>query len=374
MECMKVKRNVLLNPGPATTTDTVKLAQIVPDICPRETEFGDIMRSLSHDLVRVVHGENDDYVAVLFCGSGTIGIDVALNSLLPEESKVLIVNNGAYSTRGVQVCQYYGLPYVELKLPIDRPVDVKLVDEALSKDDSIKLVYTTHHETGTGVLNPISEIGRVTHEHGAVFITDTTSSFAMIPINVVDQNIDVCMASAQKGIQGMTGLSYLICKRDVVLASAKYPKRSYYCNLFRQYDYFEKTGQMHFTPPVQVIYAARQGLKEYFEEGERTKWERHKAVAARIHAGLASLGLREAIAPDYQSQLVVSVHYPTTQSWDFDRVHDYCYERGYTIYPGKIEGTDTFRLCSLGAIYPEDIDNFFAVLSEAFNDLGVVVE
>ena len=41
MEYPKVKRNVLLNPGPATTTDTVKYAQVVPDICPREKEFGD---------------------------------------------------------------------------------------------------------------------------------------------------------------------------------------------------------------------------------------------------------------------------------------------------------------------------------------------
>ena len=29
---MEIKRNILLNPGPATTTDTVKLAQVVPDI------------------------------------------------------------------------------------------------------------------------------------------------------------------------------------------------------------------------------------------------------------------------------------------------------------------------------------------------------
>ena len=38
-----IKRNVLLNPGPSTTTDTVKMAQVVPDICPREKEFQSIM-------------------------------------------------------------------------------------------------------------------------------------------------------------------------------------------------------------------------------------------------------------------------------------------------------------------------------------------
>ena len=41
---MQVKRNILLNPGPATTTDTVKMAQIVSDICPRENEFASMMK------------------------------------------------------------------------------------------------------------------------------------------------------------------------------------------------------------------------------------------------------------------------------------------------------------------------------------------
>ena len=40
---MEIQRNILLNPGPATTTDSVKMAQVVPDICPREKEFGDLM-------------------------------------------------------------------------------------------------------------------------------------------------------------------------------------------------------------------------------------------------------------------------------------------------------------------------------------------
>ncbi len=43
---MQIKRNVLLNPGPATTTDTVKMAQIVPDICPREKEFVSMMKQM----------------------------------------------------------------------------------------------------------------------------------------------------------------------------------------------------------------------------------------------------------------------------------------------------------------------------------------
>ena len=102
---ISIKRNVLLNPGPSTTTDTVKLAQVVPDICPREKEFAGLMKGLREDLVKIVHGDLDKYTSVLFCGSGTINIDVCINSLLPEGKKVLVVNNGAYSTRAVEICQ-----------------------------------------------------------------------------------------------------------------------------------------------------------------------------------------------------------------------------------------------------------------------------
>lgn len=63
-----MKRNILLNPGPATTTDSVKMAQVVPDICPREQEFVAMMRQMREDLVRIVHGDKKQYTAVLFCG------------------------------------------------------------------------------------------------------------------------------------------------------------------------------------------------------------------------------------------------------------------------------------------------------------------
>ena len=115
---MKIKRNVLLNPGPSTTTDSVKFAQVVPDICPREKEFGDVMRGLQADLVKIVHGDPEKYTSVLFCGSGTLNIDVAINSLLPEGKKVLVINNGAYSSRAVEICEFYGLPHIDLQFPV----------------------------------------------------------------------------------------------------------------------------------------------------------------------------------------------------------------------------------------------------------------
>ncbi len=368
-----IKRNILLNPGPATTTDTVKMAQVVPDICPREKEFADMMKSLRNDLLKVVHAPADRYTAILFCGSGTINIDICLNSLLPAGKKALIINNGAYSARAVEVCCYYGLPHTDMQCSIYAPASLDEVERALQNDPDIALVYTTHHETGTGLLNPIREIGALAHRYGAVFVTDTTSSLGMIPLDMEQDNVDFCMASAQKGLMAMTGLSFIIGNEEIIRRSKEYPKRSYYCNLYLQYDFFERTGEMHFTPPVQTIYATRQAIDEYFALGEEAKFARHRRVFEALHKGLEQLGFRNVIKREWQSGLVVSVIYPDDPHWSFERIHDYCYERGFTIYPGKISTTNTFRLCALGAIDREDIENFFVVLREALQHEGVQI-
>ena len=368
-----VKRNILLNPGPSTTTDTVKYAQVVPDICPREKEFAGLMKGLREDLVRVVHGDLQEYTSVLFCGSGTINIDVCINSLLPEGKKVLVVNNGAYSTRAVEICQFYGLPHVDLRFPVDERPDLAKVEEVLKNDPDIALVHTTHNETGTGILNPIREIGALAHKYGAIFTVDTTSTYAMVPIHIKEDNIDFCMASAQKGLMAMTGVSYVVGNRAFIEKSANYPKRSYYCNLFLQYDFFERTGEMHFTPPVQTIYALIQGLKEYWAEGEEAKWARHTRVFNAINRGLDELGFQQVVKPEWRTGLVSSAIYPDDPNWSFEKVHDYCYERGFTIYPGKISTTGTFRLCALGAIDEKDIEDFFVVFKEALQETGVTV-
>ncbi|BAQ14352.1 putative class V aminotransferase [Clostridium botulinum] len=362
---MNIKRNILLNPGPSTTTDTVKMAQVVPDICPREEEFVNLMKQMREDLVRIVHGNQKKYTCVIFTGSGTLNMDVCLNSLLPADKKILIINNGAYSSRAVEICQYYGLPYIDLKFNYDERPDVGVIEKTLKENTDIALVYTTHNETGTGILNPIKEIGFLVHKHNAIFVVDTTSTYAMVPIDMDKDNIDFCMASAQKGLMAMTGLSFIIGNREMIVKSKGYPKRSYYCNLYLQYYSFETTGEMRFTPPVQTVYATAQAIKEYFQEGEQAKWQRHVRVFEAIHKGLIKNGFRDVIKREWQSGLVVSVKYPDDPNWNFKKVHDYCYERGFTIYPGKIANSNTFRLCSLGSIDIPDIEAFFKVFEEA---------
>jgi 2-aminoethylphosphonate-pyruvate transaminase len=371
MEVVKsVKRNILLNPGPATTSDAVKYAQVVQDICPREQEFVDIMDEIRKELVKVVHGDPAKYTAVIFTGSGTIIQDVCINSLVPKNKKICIVNNGAYSARMAEIADSYHISCVNLEFPTTSLPDLNVVRETLEKDKDIAVVATVHHETGTGVLNPISEIGKIVHDNNCVFVVDTISTYALLPINIEEENIDFLMSSAQKGLGGMTGVSWLVGNIEEIEKSKDYPIRSYYCNLYMQYDFFKRVGEMHFTPPVQTIYALRQAIKEYWEEGEQARWERITKCWEAIHKGIEEIGLESVIDKGIQGHLVVTIKAPENGKFDFLKLHDYCYERGFTIYPGKMFGLKTFRLCNLGQITYRDIDDFFVVAKEAFKEMG----
>jgi 2-aminoethylphosphonate-pyruvate transaminase len=371
MEVVKpVKRNVLLNPGPATTSDAVKYAQVIPDICPREQEFVDVMTGVRKDLVKVVHGDPEKYTSVIFAGSGTIVQDVLVNSLVPEGKKILVVNNGAYAARMVKIAKFYHIDCVDLQSSTTGLPDLAKVKKAIEEDKDIAVVAAVHHETGTGVLNPIREIGKMAHDNDCIFIVDTISTYGLRPIDIEEENIDFLMSSAQKGLAAMTGASWTVGNIKAIEKSKDYPTRSYYCNLFMQYDFFNRVGEMHFTPPVQTIYALAQALKEYFEEGEQNRWNRLKKCWEAIHKGLEQIGLDSVIDKQIQGKLVVTIKAPDDGKFDFATLHDYCFERGFTIYPGKMFGLKTFRLCNLGLISHCDIEDYFVTAREAFKRMG----
>ena len=92
-----------------------------------------------------------------------------------------------------------------------------------------------------------------------------------------------------------------------------------------------------------------------------------------IHAGLDKLGFKDIIRRELQAGLGVTVKCPDDENWSFEKVHDYCYKRGFTIYPGKTSAQNTFRLCALGAITKEDIEDFFIVLYEALKENNIQI-
>jgi 2-aminoethylphosphonate aminotransferase len=367
-----VKRNVLLNPGPATTTDSVKHAMVVPDICPREKAFGDLAAEIQRGLVDVVHG-GEDYAAVLLGGSGTAALEACIASVVPRGRKALIMENGAYGRRMMDIARRYSIDVVEYRQTWGDYPDLKAVDALLDEHaGKISHLVMVHHETTTGMLNPLKGCVEVAKQHGVEIIVDAMSSYAGIPIDVCDLGIDYLLSSANKCIQGMAGLSFVICKLASLAKVKEIPPRLYYLDLYGQYSHFRKEHQFSFTPPVQVLYALHQALEEFFLETSEGRHARYAASYETLVVGLRGLGFRLLLPLEQNSKLLTAIVEPDHVSYSYDRMHDYLLTRGFTIYPGKGAKEKTFRIANIGQINSSDITAFLKVLKDYLVETGMM--
>lgn len=359
-----IKRNILLNPGPATTTDTVKKAMVVPDICPREKEFGAVLGSIRRNLTVIAKGDSN-YTTVLFAGSGTAVMDSVINSVVPPGKKIAVIINGAYGVRMANIAKTYRISCVKISFEFGEKIDISRVENILKTDKEIKCVAVVHHETTTGILNPIKEIGQLVRKYNLTYIVDAISSYAGVPIDVKKYSIDFLMSTSNKCIQGMPGVAFVICNKNELEKIKNYTPRSFYLNLYNQYKYLKENNQTPFTPPVQVLYALKQAIKEYFDEGGQNRFKRYTDNWKILRRGLLKLGFKLLHKEEDESHILLTVIEPDDEKFNFDVLHDYLYKRGFTIYPGKIGSKNTFRLANMGAINTKDIKKFLEVLSKA---------
>src|SRR5688572_24698133 len=365
-----IARKILLNPGPATTTDSVKQAMIVEDICPREKDFGQLLDSIKEDLVKVVHG-GEDYIAALFTASGTGGLEAAITSAVPKGKKILVIDNGAYGARIANIASTYGIDVILYKVAYGDYPDVRQVEKLLAQNKDISHLAIVHHETTTGMLNPVQEVCDVAKKFGVEVIVDCMSSYAGIPIDIRKWDAGFLISSSNKCIQGMPGMVFVIFKKSL-LSVIQNQKRSFYFDLYSQYMGFKKTGQMQYTPPVQVAYALRQAIEEYFSEGEMGRWKRYQENWETLYDGLRQLGFQFLLQRKHESQILLAIVEPNHPGYNFDKMHDYLYERGFTIYPGKGAKEATFRLSILGDLNRKDIEAFLKELKGYLLEVSVI--
>lgn len=358
---LEIKRNILLNPGPATTTDTVKMAQVVSDICPREKEFGEVMEFITEKLTDFV-ANNKDYTTVLFGGSGTAGVEAVLSSICFNK-KILVINNGSYSERMTQILETYDADFFNYKSDIIKPIDFNNLEETLKKN-KFDYICAVHNETGTGLLNDINRIGKLAKKYNAEFVVDAMSSYAAIPINMEEMDIDFLIASSNKNIQGMAGVVFVICKKVSLEKLKNIKPKSFYLDLYAQYKNFINTKQTRFTPPVQTLYALKQAIIETIEETIENRNKRYTESWNTLIEGIKKLNLKLLLDEECQSIIITTIYEPKCEKYNFDDMHDYLYKRNFTIYPGKVSSFNTFRIANIGSIDKKDISNFLIVLEE----------
>jgi len=362
----EVNRKILLNPGPATTTDSVKWAQVVSDICPREQEFARIVDTIMEGLTDIA-ANNQDYVSVLFGGSGTAGVESTLCSV-PENAKLLIISNGAYGRRMCAIAETYRLDYQAYSSSEYSPLDLSAIEDLIKKG-SFTHLFVVHHETTTGLLNDIESLGKMAKAYELRFIVDAMSSYAGIPIDMKRCQIDFMIASSNKNIQGMAGLVFVLASKEALQELADQKARCFYLDLYNQYAYYRDKKQFRFTPPVQTVYALYQALKEFQEESLQGRYERYCRLWKIMTDGMQKLGFNMLVEEAYQSKIITAFMEPEIEGYSFDDLHDYLFEKGITIYPGKAMGINTFRIANIGDLQDDDIRYFLDEMNNYFTKL-----
>ena len=293
-----------------------------------------------------------------------------MSSVVPENGRILIIDNGAYGKRMCQITKIYKLDTVIFESSSIAPIDLTALGGSNKTEKGLTHLAMIHHETTTGLLNDITAVGKLCATYKISFIVDSMSGFAAIPVDMKTMNIDYLAASSNKNIQGMAGIGFAICNKRALSATESIPMRNLYLNLYAQYAYFEKTHQTRFTPPVQTFYALKQAIIETKEETIEKRYARYTKSWETLLSGIGLMKLEYLIDKEYHSKIITSIIEPKNDKYDFEEMHDFFFERGFTIYPGKVNNYDTFRISNIGQIDYIDIQNFLKVLKEYLLKIG----
>jgi 2-aminoethylphosphonate-pyruvate transaminase len=354
-------RNVLLNPGPVNVSPRVAQALLRGDLCHREREF-DALQSRVRELLCRAFAPDGDYTAVLLTGSGTAALEAAVASSLNPQRKMLVINNGVYGARIAQMASIHGFDVVELNFPWTSPPDLGQIDRTLRADPAIEVVSLVHHETTTGLVNPVAAIGEISRQHGRVLLVDSISGLGGEEIDLTTTGVGLCVGTANKCIQGLPGVSFVLVKKVDMERMQTFPPRTLYLHLPLLYTH-QQRDSTPFTPAIQALYALDEALQELIEEGVAQRIARYRAAANLLRAGCDSLGLKCLLPPDLRSNTITSLELPARLT--YEALHDALKARGYVIYAGQGDlAARIFRIANMGHLTLDQFRGFLTALAE----------
>ncbi len=342
---------LLLNPGPVTLTERVRRSLLQPDLCHRESEFFDLQDEARARLVAAYELDPAEWAAVLMTGSGTAAVESMIAALVPQDGKLLVIENGVYGERITQIATQYGIAHEVLKHEWMQAPDLAQIAARLDAG-GYSHVAVIHHETTTGRLNDLGAIAGVCRSRGVKMLVDGVSSFGAEAIDFAGGDIDAVAATANKCLHGVPGAAFVIVRRS---ALAKAASRTYYLDLGRLAK-LQDQRNTPFTPSVHAYYALVEALREFDEAGGwRARHAHYKALADQAQAGLAARGM-PLVLPEGESSVVLRA-YRLPQGVTYETLHDSLKARGFVIYAGQGGlSKELFRISTMGAIQAADVE------------------
>lgn len=365
---LMLEKKLLFAPGPVLTNQRVKNAALEPDICHRRPVFENVYGNVRKKLLKLFHAPEDEYTVVVISGSGTSSNESVLTSTVEDGKKVLLITNGEFGNRLKNIIKCYGLGLKIVEFDWAEYPDIERIENELKTDKDISMISMVYHETSTGMINPVHEVGELARRYNKLFHVDAISAIGGEDVNVKRDSIDFCTGVPNKAVGGQPGVAFICVKKDAYKRIEKsVPCRNVYLNLQHHVEEAEKHNQTPNTPSVVIFITLNEALNVLFKEGQEKVIERYKENALIIRNGLKELKLKLLLEDErVMSNTVTSAFLP--EKIGIDDFINKMEEEGYVLYKGKgpLLKKNLFQVANMGQIFPKDCENFIEVLGKYF--------
>ncbi len=301
---------LLLGPGPCNVDPRILRIASAPQLGHLDPAFFTILEETAQLLRRVFQTKNE--MTLCISGSGFSGAEAVLCNLIEEGDTVIAGSLGFFSGKIVEISERAGAKVVNLTTELGAPLEPEVLERAFKEHPEAKIFATAIAETSTGLLQPLQDLERITHEHGALFVIDAVCGLGGVPMNVDAMKIDACYAGSQKSLGALPGLAPVTLNERAVQAikKRKKPVQSYYFDLEKLNRYWNGDHTYHHTASSNIVYGMREALRIIVEEGLEARWARHQLNGDALKAGIRAMGLNILTRPGYELSVLTAISLP----------------------------------------------------------------
>ena len=319
----------------------------------------------------------DDPPLILQCEPAP-GIEASAASLISKGDVVLNLVSGVYGKGFGYWSDRYNKELIEIEVPYNAAIDPQQVEDAFRQRPDISIVSVVHHDTPSGTINPLWEIGEIVRRNDGLLIVDAVSSWGGMDIHPGDCHADIFITGPSKCLGGAPGLT-IIAVSDRAWAHIESNPDAPFASILSLKDWryaCDRDQAFPFTPSVAEINGLDAAIVNYLEEGPENVWARHSLTAKACRAGIRAMGCElwaesESIASDTTTAVSVPAGVEDEQlRMAVRRIFGVVFSSGRGETNGKL-----IRIGHMGQV-AQPIYSLVAItaLGGALNHLGVKVD
>ncbi len=362
---------LLLIPGPTNLSVRVREAMAGPQLPHVGAEFySDFKETLG--LARHVF-RNEKGTQFVFTGSGTIGMESSVVSLVSHGDKTLTLSTGYFGKRMLMLNQVHGAKADAIEYEDGVHADPDDLRKKLQKS-KYKAVFMTHVDTSTSTANPIRELVEECSRADVFCVVDGVCSVGGMPLDFDALGADIVFTASQKALAGAPGAVLVAASERILdyMANRKQPIESYYMNLLRWKPVMENPRMYLATPAIQVMLALREALREVKIEGLERRWARHQKLGELTRRYVNDWGFKFVADEGHRADTVTSFWVKDGSAGGIQKALDT--KHNIVVSRGIYEATDKMiRLGHFGILTPERLESALNALDSVLAEMHLAI-